>query len=504
MIARLRATGPAFRAALIWALLSLVYASTLGLDAFLDSDYGGDEPHHLLAALSLTEDGDLDVLDDYRASEHERFYPYSLDMHGAPEGGSLHEPHGAGFPVLIAPTFAVGGAVAVELLLAAIAAGCLALAYLLARRVTGDPWALAAALAVGLSPPLIAYGSAVYPELAAGAALAGAALLALRLSERATASAALGCGALIGALPWLGVKFVPAGLVVGVFALRALRARGGRLLALAGLQMVAAATIAFVLVNQAVYGGSTPYAADFEGESATEATTAAGYLGRTYRLAALLVDRDYGLLRWAPVFALALVGAWLLLSGRGLYFAASSRDRDPEPGAATASGGPEGADGGPTPATASPRTAAALCATAVAAQMLVAAFVAPTMFGFWFPPRHLLAALPLAVPLVALGLRRLPRTGLVLGVVGVAGSAWVWLAVRVGDAGLAAERPDAPFGPLDAALPLYGTSPLPYVLTAAVAVALAAILARAYADRARAAARHARHTAGVTRRRYSG
>ena len=43
------------------------------------------------------------------------------------------------------------------------------------------------------------------------------------------------------------------------------------------------------------------------------------------------------------------------------------------------------------------------------AQLLVAAFLAPTMFGFWFPPRHLLAGLPLAIPLVAWGLRHLPR-----------------------------------------------------------------------------------------------
>ena len=72
---------------------------------------------------------------------------------------------------------------AVELFLAAIAALALALAYRLALRVAPDPWALGAALAVGLSPPLLAYGSAVYPELAAAAALAGAALLALRLDD---------------------------------------------------------------------------------------------------------------------------------------------------------------------------------------------------------------------------------------------------------------------------------------------------------------------------------
>ena len=34
--------------------------------------------------------------------------------------------------------------------------------------------------------------------------------------------------------------------------------------------------------------------------------------------------------------------------------------------------------------------AAFLCTLALGAQLLVAAFLAPTMFGFWFPPRHLL------------------------------------------------------------------------------------------------------------------
>jgi hypothetical protein len=232
--------------------------------------------------------------------------------------------------------------------------------------------------------------------------------------------------------------------------------------------------VALLVVSQALYGGLTPYAADLEGESATEASFPLGYLERSYRLAALLVDRDYGLLRWAPLLALALVGAWLLFR-RG----------------AGDSGAPERRA----------RAAALLCAAALLAQLLVAAFLAPTMFGFWFPGRHLLAALPLAVPLVALGARRLPRVAVALAAVGLAASIWVAAAVRLGDAGLAAARPDAPWGPLDALFPFYGSSALPYVLSA---VAAAAGLALAYADRARAAARQAFQIAGVTRRKYSG
>ena len=40
----------------------------------------------------------------------------------------------------------------------------------------------------------------------------------------------------------------------------------------------------------------------------------AGYLDRAYRLVALFIDRDYGLLRWAPVFLLAFVGRLVALA----------------------------------------------------------------------------------------------------------------------------------------------------------------------------------------------
>ena len=42
----------------LWLLLFAAYAATLGLSAFGASDYGGDEPHYLLAAESIVEDGE--------------------------------------------------------------------------------------------------------------------------------------------------------------------------------------------------------------------------------------------------------------------------------------------------------------------------------------------------------------------------------------------------------------------------------------------------------------
>ena len=52
------------------------------------------------------------------------------------------------------------------------------------------------------------------------------------------------------------------------------------------------------------------------GETATDASFPLGYLERSYRLVALFIDRDYGLLRWAPVFLLAFVGVAMLYRSR--------------------------------------------------------------------------------------------------------------------------------------------------------------------------------------------
>jgi hypothetical protein len=461
------------RTVLVWLALFGVYASTLGLDAFLDSDYGGDEPHYLLGAKSLVDDGDIDLADEYRDRDYLDFYPYELDRHGKLTEGRVHEPHGVGFPVLIAPAFAIGGAKGVELFVAAIAALAVALAYPLALRVVPDPYALGATLAVGLSPPFVAYGTAVYPELTAAALLAGAALLALRLSERPTRGAAFACYALIAPLPWLGAKFLLPGLVIGVFAWRQLVRARRPLLAFLSLEVAAFSTAFYIGVNEGLYGGLTPYAAEAPGETGTDAEFPGGYVERAYRLVALLIDREYGLLRWAPVFALAGVGAWLLYRGRREQLARAL----PEYGRA--------------------QSTALLCCAVIAAQLVVAAFLAPTMFGFWFPPRHLLACLPLAIPLVAWGLRHVPRTGTALAAIGIAASVWLYVAVRSGSGSLATDRPDAPLGPLERLLPLFDDgNPVPYALAGALAAVLAATLLLE--------SRHWRQTAGTTREKYSG
>jgi hypothetical protein len=436
------------RAALLWLVAFGLYASTIGIDAFGASDYGGDEPHHLLTAESIVEDRTPDLTDEYVSRAYSSYYPYDIHPRGVLTSNNLNEPHGVGFPLLIAPAFAIGGEIGVELFLAALAALAVVLAYLLALRAVPDPWALGAAVAVGISPPMLAYSTAVHPQLAAAVALAGAALFALRLDEHPSRRASFACFLLLATLPWLGVQFVPAGLVIGAVALRALRKAQRAWTTLVGLEVVAVSIAVYLSVNDNLYGGPTPHSAELGGETGTGAEFPLGYLERGYRLAALLIDRDVGLLRWAPVLALVLAGAWLLLRERrgGLARAIPELRREEQ--------------------------AATICVLAVGAQFLTAAFLAPTMFGFWFPGRNLVAALPLCVPLVALGLRRVPRTGAALIALTVVASGWLYVALRWGGGAWIDDRPEAPFGPLTDVLPLFEEG-------ATEAFALAAVLGAA-------------------------
>jgi len=441
----------------LWLGLLAVYAGTLDIRAFGISDYGGDEPHYLLTAESIVADGDVDLANQYARRDYERFYPYVLDVHGRRTDGRVNEPHGVGFPLLIVPAYALGGAVAVELLLAALAALAFVAAARLARRLVPDPWATGGVLLVALSPPALAYSATIYPELVAGGLLAAAAGCALRVRDSPRLRWAYGSALLLAVLPWLGTKYAIPALPVAVALVRWTSRRGRRLAALGVAEVMVASLVAYVTVNGVLYGGFTPYAADDPGQTATDAAFPLGYLERLPRLAALWIDREYGLLRWAPILALAFWAAWLLWRSR--------RER-------LASVLPERLDA---------EVAAALLLAVCAGQVAVAAFGAPTMFGFWFPGRHLMAAVPCAAALAAWGLRHAPRpVGAALGGLTLVASGWLVAELSLADTGgWVAPASDAPWGPLEAALPLYGVgSAWAWVVAGLAAAALAGVVAR--------------------------
>lgn len=222
------------RSTLLWLAPFLVaLGGYLVADREMRPPFTGDEPHYALEAFSYALDGDRDLTNDYASigrvlrvtgsvtlqPQARRFFP----------GGPLVSFHGAGLPLLLAPAAKLGGTVgALQLEMIAIAAiGAQLLFSIMAKLVPRPRWMLWAVWAsIVFSLPLVGYSARLYPEMPAAVVVLAVArvLMASRLSWVGV----LGASALIGALPWLHVRFaiVAAGLALAV-VLRVLQTRDG-------------------------------------------------------------------------------------------------------------------------------------------------------------------------------------------------------------------------------------------------------------------------------------
>jgi hypothetical protein len=410
------------RGAALWLLFFAVYAAGTGLRATPGEDLGPAEAHSLLLTVSIVDDGDLDLADEYGAAAWRPFYHGTLvPLTGPREHGQL-EPLASGFAVVCAPAYALGGRIVVELWLAALAALGYVAAAALGRRIVPEPFATGAAVAFGLSPAAVVAATTIAPDAVAASVLAGAAALALAARERPLARLAAWAGALLATLPWLGVRYLAPGAVIAAAVYRWPRRRSRGLVGLVGLELALFSLVLFVSVNDRLYGGLTPYAVLGEGESPTGVHGLAAHLERWPHLFWLWVGTDEGLLLAAPVCAMALVGVWLLVRSRREGLArALPQQTDVE-------------------------VAAGFLTITCAVAVLVAAFLAPTIAGPWFAGHELVAVLPMLAALGAWGMRRFPRTGRALAMLTLLATVWLLVAVRVdGSAGVAPPRGALPW-----------------------------------------------------------
>ncbi len=347
----------------LFVVLALAYAFSVGIRATNGASITADEPFYLLTTQSLLQDGDLDLRNQYEARSYESFFdhPDGLWKQSLPApDGRLLSPHNPGLSVLVAPGYALGGLTGAQVQLMLMAAATMALAFVLAVRLTRSrrvSWL--AALGVGLSAVAFVHSTEIYPEIPAALALT-LSLLVVTRSERLTPLDAVWVAAALSAMCWLGVKYAPLAVLVSAYFL--LRTDGAGRATLVGLGGVSAAIFAWFHVE--TFGSLTPYSVNvvYSGQSTVELFGRHVEIGdRSYRLWGLFVDRRFGIGRWAPLLLAAIPGLVLLVRRDGPH-----------------------------------RLAFGL----IVAQVLVATFVAITMMGWWFPGRTLMTVLPLfALPL---------------------------------------------------------------------------------------------------------
>ena len=416
---------------LLWAVLFAVYASAIGIHTVGDSEYSGEEARVVLTAASLASDRDPDISDEYADLDQLAHMPADVALQGRLADGRVHDPQGVGLPALVAPAYMLGGPRAVEVLLAAVMALAFVVAAALARVVVPDPWATRGVAVVGVSPPAVAQATSISPEAIAALLLTVAVLYAARTREDAGVAPAAASALALAALPWLSPEYVVAGLPVAAMLIHwTLRQRRG-LAALVAVEILSTSLIAYTALNGLLYGGLTPLAADVEHLLSPDVSSLDGYVDRIPVIAALWLDRDIGIARWAPILALPLFGLWLLWrSHRDSLSRALPERREAE-------------------------AIAALAAAACAGQLMVAALLSTDLY-MTFPGRHLMAVAPLAAVLAAWASRHLPRLAVVLGALTVLATAWLLVQLRTGSVGAwSPPMSSAPWGPLERLLPSY-------------------------------------------------
>jgi hypothetical protein len=285
-----------------WVFLPSVFLLYVVLAGRVQVQVGprGDEPHYLMVSDSLLRDGDLSLEQDYAERRYAVFHDVPLAPHYRVrgKGGEIYSLHAVGLSILLLPAYAAAGYVGASVFMALLAALVAREVREWVRGIGGrEELAEAAAWTFALSAPLVYYVGLIFTEVPAALAVA----YGLRRGREPglRAGGALTIGLAAAALPWLNVRYVPlAVLVVGHALWRHHRLRS--LLALAVPGLVSAVGVA--LYHQALYGFWDPRRVYGRHPELALGTLREGLPG-------LLLDQEFGLLVYAPVFVLALPGA---------------------------------------------------------------------------------------------------------------------------------------------------------------------------------------------------
>jgi hypothetical protein len=258
----------------------------------------GDEPHYLMVADALLRDHGLSVEKCYAEGRYRAFHPAPLAPHYRVRGrdGHIYSLHAVGLSLLILPAYALGGYAGASFFMAFLGA-------LLVREIRGlvSAWSENPSMGegigwvVGLGAPIIHYAGLIFTEVPAALIVA----LVLRGGTRTLLPrAALGLGLAAAFLPWLNVRYAPLTLLLLLYLL------AGKPPLRAGL----AAVIPSVLSGLALAAYHFVLFGFFDPRRVYGAHPELSWRAIPEGLQGLLLDQEFGLLVYAPVFILALPG----------------------------------------------------------------------------------------------------------------------------------------------------------------------------------------------------
>ncbi|NKB87915.1 MAG: hypothetical protein GKS06_06825 [Acidobacteria bacterium] len=285
----------------------------------------GDEPHYLIVAHSIVEDGDLDVADDYDARVFAGYHPDALSPHTKPglAEGTRYSMHGARYALFLAPAYALGKTIspALSVLLPRLQQAAVfgIFAWILAQLVShvlGNACTYRGTLSAVLLAPLIFAPLHLFPETPAMTLAAGGVLLLIRGGGPVPRLAA---GMCLAALPWLGVKYLPLMAASGLAGHVLGKGRARDLVPLA--VPLVASVVGHGLFTWTLYGSLSPSSVYLGADPAFSRQPGYGDDWLAYladwpvalaTLAGYFLDQKEGLLAIAPQFVVVPAGLVLV------------------------------------------------------------------------------------------------------------------------------------------------------------------------------------------------
>ena len=314
------------------ALAATVFLVVWGLTTHGKHSVSGDEPHYLIVAHSLLTDGDLDLRNNYRDNDGRFFGADGLqpELHARPaRDGRLLPAHDIGLPILLLPAYAIALQVSARVPAASLARFrmtpglfaygivSLAIALLFAVSAAATVSALGErglpstassliVLSVWLTAPVLSNAFLVFPEAVALAVTTWTVVACTREMRWRLSDSMLLLA--LGALPWVHRKYAVYALaLLAVFVWTRREQMQDRARTIGAAAVYAIPQLALAVWTYHHWGNlAGPIALDrlpFSREA-----LAHGLFGT-------FLDRENGLLLWAPAYAL-VPAAWALSGKR--------------------------------------------------------------------------------------------------------------------------------------------------------------------------------------------
>ncbi|MCD4654903.1 hypothetical protein K8T06_13335 [bacterium] len=281
-------------------ILAVMLVSVIGwfsLKSTLPGLPHGDEVHYMLMTISMLQDHDLNLKNNYSARDYNQFVPGSVAPHWAYyRDGRMYSSHEPGLPVLMLLPYRLWGRTGCVFFMGLLGFLAAFQAYFLALKFQIKPSIAAlTTFSMATTLPFLMMSGKIFPEIPAALFLiTGFNLLVMddRLSHRFT-----GC-LMLAILPWLHLKFSVLSLLV-FLAFLLLRRPSLRHLLIISLPAIVFGVV--LIIFQITLFGDPFYLVRIKGGA---------FQGPFPGVFGLLLDREVGLLVFAPVMSISILSLY--------------------------------------------------------------------------------------------------------------------------------------------------------------------------------------------------